>query len=867
MIRIDRDHCFEGKHAGFIKDFRISCNSYPFHMSSKAQIACLRFAVACLFLSVIFASSAFSQTTVSGSVEGVWTKAGSPYTFGGSVSVAQGKTLTIEPGVQVFTSFYGMFISGSLVANGSATDSIRITGVIDTSRRGFTSGPITMYQGSVNSFKFCRFDKLGYNIPTENNSAMITYTPSCTVENSRFTNIFGSGIIIYGLSSAQASPVIINNEISATHLMIIGRLKDVPNMNMNGTGRIGLVNGMTSDVTLTGTNSYRVMSSLTVPAGTTLTVQPGAQLHFPTSATQIDVGGSFRAEGTEQDSIRFMGLITPGVPAVAGPIVFYESATNSAIRYCRFERMGHGNALEGNAVIVIRTPEATVQNSLFTDVVGSAISVENPLAVVKNNRTFTTQFDLIGRLDNVAAFDSNGSALKIGIWAGMTTDVTLRKENSYKFLKYITVPSGRTLTLNPGVEIRFSAGISQLEIAGTLKAEGTVQDTIRFTGVPAHVQTTLYTGPIIFASTSVNNSLAYTVVSQIGYRTIGASSYSMTVRSASTTIRNSRIFAPDGSGIFLDSVAATVSNNVFTTAGPDVGLTAEHLPKVTGNGRLKIGIWGIGADPTFTNENQSYTMLRSVTVPQTSTLTINPGVTVLFPASSNLQVAGSLVAEGTETDSIRFTGVGLPVSGGPLSFLPLSFSNSLKYVTFSNLGNGYAVVLGTPSCLLSNCSIIQPNGSGVFFSLPNPQLNTLRPQVINSRFVCRQYDIAMTTESLTRINSNGRLKIGLSAPYISNTRFTKEHDYTFLSGLTIPAGITYDVDPGGRLSFQPTSAVSVLGTLNAVGTEAENILLTCIRGRNPDDNIPTLNFQTGSASVLKKCKNRQFWIKKNNHTE
>jgi hypothetical protein len=45
-------------------------------------------------------------TDVSGPVEGVWNLAGSPYRLVGDTTVEQGKTLTIEPEVQVTTKLF-----------------------------------------------------------------------------------------------------------------------------------------------------------------------------------------------------------------------------------------------------------------------------------------------------------------------------------------------------------------------------------------------------------------------------------------------------------------------------------------------------------------------------------------------------------------------------------------------------------------------------------------------------------------------------------------------------------------------------------------------------------------------------------------
>lgn len=71
-----------------------------------------------------------SGTNVGGliSSDSVWTKAGSPYTFTGSVGISQGITLTIEPGVIINLNSYYLRVNGTLVAKGDSNDKITFNG-------------------------------------------------------------------------------------------------------------------------------------------------------------------------------------------------------------------------------------------------------------------------------------------------------------------------------------------------------------------------------------------------------------------------------------------------------------------------------------------------------------------------------------------------------------------------------------------------------------------------------------------------------------------------------------------------------------------------------------------------------------------
>lgn len=85
-----------------------------------------------LFFNLIFVCfSGFGQTNVSGNVSGIWTKANSPYIITADVTVPPGQTLTIQPGVEVRSADYADdLLYGTLVAQGTAADSIRFRGVV-----------------------------------------------------------------------------------------------------------------------------------------------------------------------------------------------------------------------------------------------------------------------------------------------------------------------------------------------------------------------------------------------------------------------------------------------------------------------------------------------------------------------------------------------------------------------------------------------------------------------------------------------------------------------------------------------------------------------------------------------------------------
>jgi len=119
-------------------------------------------------------------------------------------------------------------------------------------------------------------------------------------------------------------------------------------------------------------------------------------------------------------------------------------------------------------------------------------------------------------------------------------------------------------------------------------------------------------------------------------------------------------------------------------------------------------------DPTWTATNSPYRLTRNVVVPFGGSLSIEPGVDVLFDADVEFVIHGALRTVGTLTDSIRFmrgsatTWGGIRISGGD--------SSTLAYVRIADgyayEGGGLSVAGATTRVTVSH-SVISGNSSGV----------------------------------------------------------------------------------------------------------------------------------------------------------
>ncbi|MGB2987982.1 MAG: hypothetical protein WBE26_19105, partial [Phycisphaerae bacterium] len=96
-------------------------------MHSYAPLS-LRTTLLTLFI-ILSTSPLFAQTHIpAGDVDGTWTLTGSPFYIDGNISIQDGTTLTIEPGVEViFTGPYQLDVQGELFAEGTSTELITFT--------------------------------------------------------------------------------------------------------------------------------------------------------------------------------------------------------------------------------------------------------------------------------------------------------------------------------------------------------------------------------------------------------------------------------------------------------------------------------------------------------------------------------------------------------------------------------------------------------------------------------------------------------------------------------------------------------------------------------------------------------------------
>ncbi|MFC1704536.1 right-handed parallel beta-helix repeat-containing protein [Candidatus Omnitrophota bacterium] len=305
----------------------------------------------------------------------------------------------------------------------------------------------------------------------------------------------------------------------------------------------------------------------------------------------------------------------------------------------------------------------------------------------------------------------------------------------------VTVAEGTTLTIRPGVEVRFDERF-KLDVDGTLDAVGTFEERILFTSNKAYPSPEDWYG-IVLGLDSVNSVIDYATIeyalygvdnqyspnlNQISNSIIRKCWYGIAVRSSHPLILNNTITSNTSNGIFLafreeESLEdLVIKNNIITDNGewgihsfywgdPDNSYNNVWNNGPGGNRHYRSLLGGDGdihedplygndddgdyrlnynspcinagapgtfdpdgsvadmgalyADATYVSGNvggQTWTADKSpfiviyyVSVPEGTTLTIDPGVEVRFDWRYSLGVHGTLDAVGRPNERILFT--------------------------------------------------------------------------------------------------------------------------------------------------------------------------------------------------------------------
>jgi peptide methionine sulfoxide reductase MsrB len=489
-----------------------------------------------------------------------WDLAGSPYVLKDNITVSDGVTLTIDPGVVVQGDDGKRFeIQGRLDAQGTEGSPIEFTSSADSGPNswaglvfnggtgtldfvtvryagdgngigGIGGSNITMINGSDVDIDHGEIMTVAHQYSWENYGI---YVGDSTLDlNDTLFQGNGNDTGDYGLYVTGNSTVIVtSNEftnntgwaayVGADNVHYVTSNQFVG----NGHNRV-LVNTGTliPDTTLTvqtGLEGYEFVGDVKVPAGGTLTVEPGVKL-MGRGGMDFEIYGDLQAVGTQALPIIFTSSVDNKPWSWAGLV--FDGGTGT-LDYTTVRYAGDGNdigGIGGSNITMINGSDVEIDHSEIMTVAhqyswenygiyvgdstldlndtllqgngndngdyGLYVTGNSTVTVTSNEFTNNTGWAVYVGANDVHyvtgnQFAGNGQNRVLVDTGTLPPHTTLTVQNGlegYEFSGDVRVPAGGTLTLDPGVKL-MGRGAMDLEIYGDLQAVGTQALPIIFT--------------------------------------------------------------------------------------------------------------------------------------------------------------------------------------------------------------------------------------------------------------------------------------------------------------------------------------------------------------------------------------------------
>jgi hypothetical protein len=137
----------------------------------------------------------------------------------------------------------------------------------------------------------------------------------------------------------------------------------------------------------------------------------------------------------------------------------------------------------------------------------------------------------------------------------------------------------------------------------------------------------------------------------------------------------------------LASTLLPPGNHILAIIGLNEALDSSDVSLIAD---LSLGVpppGSITTDTTWTAANSPYVVSNNITVASGVTLTIDPGVTVLFNAGAGMVVNGRLLAEGDPTNQIGFTRSGTSGTWNHIVFNANAITSRIAHAEFDYFAN------------------------------------------------------------------------------------------------------------------------------------------------------------------------------------
>ncbi|HDH05826.1 MAG TPA: hypothetical protein ENH01_08960 [Nitrospirae bacterium] len=509
--------------------------------------------------------------------------------------------------------------------------------------------------------------------------------------------------------------------------------------------------------------------------------------------------------------------------------IVHQSATikNSTIRYSSARGIQIGSAFNSFLTITDSTVSDNGAEGVYTDnsgtplilleITGTAVSNNGSSGVYVGNNVSVSSIADNSFTDNASyamsipgdvglgtgnTYSGNGDGIELR-GGTFTTDITWSKQSVPYIVTghvYVYDASEPTLTIEPGVEVRFDGayflklGYSSLTFSysAVLNAQGTASNPIIFTSNSATPQPGDWYGIQLNNHASTESILEYVTVEYGGYDNTcnicivhqSAAIKNSTIRYSSAqginivsgfnsflTITDSTISDNAGEGVYVGNnvSVSSIADNSFTNNGSyvmsiplDVSLGTGNTYSGNGNG-IELRGGTLTTDITWSTQSVPYIVTRHIYV-NGAVLTIEPGVELRFDGQWGLNIgnfgtAATLKAQGTASNPIVFTSnsaIPQPDDWNGIRFLTYaSDDNILEYVTVEYGGNavvyGANVYIQHSSLTIKNSTIRHSSTAGIYLV-----------SAVNSFLTITDSTVSDNGTEGVRAENSGSLTVGLT---------------------------------------------------------------------------------------------------------
>lgn len=600
-------------------------------------------------------------------------------------------------------------------------------------------------------------------------------------------------------------------------------------------------------------NITYILEGLKILAGSQVTLDSGLVIKAR-NYTLIEVEGGFKIAGTSTAHVTITSIADDNAGASPnatdndtegngnatlpehnkwGGIIYYSGSDDvfSEIAYADFNYGGHaslapyyigGTVIWDNAAAKIyqSTIRYAANNGLafygastpIVDFVTIQSSLYNPIAISYfANPTFTN-----------ITFNANGSNGLQLIESTLSSNATLYKRdiagitNIAYIMNNLTVNSGATLTINPGVVVKM-ASYGNIDIAdGAFSANGTTTEAIIFTSIKDDSRggdtnndgnTTIpqagdWRGIFMRAST-VQTALRYCEFRYGGSAAQNDYYYNHSDRYATVISNNSNPIVENcviqfsntnGIGAYGTSTATFNNNRIsnLNTYSTPVQVSMFANPTFSGNTIENVGLTAIKIQSeTYTQTNTfvfrsfagydsiSY-ILPNVSIGVGTEITIPAGMVFKTDYYSTISVEGKLNILGTATNPVIFTKIQDDQYGRPLDtqndgVYPYEIGRSNIHIKFLNISDDLSVI---------DNILVRYADQGIL-------LESASPTIQNSTFELSNWGIGNT---------------GISEPRILNNKFNNLTNTPFYTSL-----VAYPIETtGNTMSGTTQKAITIL---------------------------------------------------------